>query len=437
VQAIPETRYAQTADGGQVAYQVAGSGPTLVLGFNPFAGIDVMWEEPSVVGFLDRLSGFTRHAWLDPRGGGSSSLLPSGRIQAVESGVDDMVTVLDALGEERCVLLGLSAAPGALVFAATYPARTAGLALFNPTARVRRDDGYAGADEEQVEQVLAMWEAEWGTGVLGRSLGWAGDERLQRWCGKCERLMYPPGEAVRVFRSVFDTDVRDVLPAISVPTLVVAHQLFVSLGQSRHVAEHVAGARYVEVRGDDRSATSDDFVDAFEEFVTGRLPVAAVDRVLATILFTDIVGSTAHTTAMGDRGWRRVLDEHDAMVRRQLGRFRGREIKTMGDGFLVTFDGPARAIRCACAIRDEARQLGIEVRAGLHTGEIELRGDDVVGVSVNIGYRVSACAGPGEVLVSRTVPDLVAGSGIGFEDRGEHQLKGVPGRWRLFAVVRT
>jgi class 3 adenylate cyclase len=206
---------------------------------------------------------------------------------------------------------------------------------------------------------------------------------------------------------------------------------------SRYVAEHISGARYVEVRGDDLSARNEDFVEAVEEFVTGRLPMAAVDRVLATILFTDIVDSTAQTAAMGDREWRRVLDEHDAMVRGQLLRFRGREIKTMGDGFLATFDGPARAIRCACAIRDEARRLGVEVRAGLHTGEIELRGDDVAGVSVNIGFRVAACAGAAEVLVSRTIPDLVAGSGIGFEDRGERELKGVPGRWRLFAVVQT
>ncbi len=430
----PETRYAQSADGGQVAYQVAGSGPTLLLAFDTFTVIDLMWEEPSLVRFFDRLSGFTRHAWFDPRGSGSSSLLPSGRLQVVESVADDMVTVLDALGEERCIFVGAPLA--ALVFAATYPARTAGLALFNPTARHRSDAGYAGLDDEQVEQQLATREREWGTGVW--SFGWGADERLQRWYGKCERLRHSPGEAAHAFRSVLDTDVRDVLPTISVPTLVVAHQLSPRLGQSRYVAEHIAGARYVEVRGGAvLSAHNEDFVDAVEEFVTGRLPMAAVDRVLATILFTDIVDSTAQTAAMGDRGWRRVLDEHDAMVRGHLLRFRGREINTTGDGFLATFDGPARAIRCACAIRDEAHQLGVEVRAGLHTGEIELRGDDIAGMSVNIASRVAACAGPAEVLVSKTIPDLVAGSGIGFEDRGEHELKGVPGRWRLFAVTQT
>jgi class 3 adenylate cyclase len=382
------------------------------------------------------LSAFTRHAWFDPRGAGSSSMRPSGRTDQVESVTDDMVTVLDALGEERCILLRVPAQP-ALVFAATYPARTAGLALFNPTARLRGDDGYAGLDEEQLEQMVATFEREWGTGVFGRLFGLGGDERFHRWYGKCERLMYSPDEAARVFRSVFDTDVRAVLPTISVPTLVVAHQRSRLLSQSRHIAEHIAGARYIEVRGGDYLSAHVDFVDAVEEFVTGRLPMAAVDRVLATILFTDIVDSTAQAAATGDRAWRRVLDEHDAMVRRQLMRFQGREIKTMGDGVLATFDGPARAVRCGCAIRDEARQLGIVVRAGLHTGEIELRGDDVAGVSVNIAFRVAACARPAEVLVSRTIPDLVAGSGVGFEDRGEHELKGVPGLWRLYAVVQT
>jgi class 3 adenylate cyclase len=202
------------------------------------------------------------------------------------------------------------------------------------------------------------------------------------------------------------------------------------------VADHIADARYLELAAGDHVGAAFDAADAIEEFVTGQLPAIAVDTVLATVLFTDIVDSTAHATALGDRGWRYRLDDHDSMVRRQLGRFRGREIKTMGDGFLATFDGPARAIRCGCAIRDEARQLGINVRAGLHTGEIELLGDDIGGTTVNIGARVAALAGPAEVLVSRTVTDVVAGSGIGFSDRGEHELKGVPGLWRLFAVAR-
>jgi class 3 adenylate cyclase/pimeloyl-ACP methyl ester carboxylesterase len=436
VEPIPETQYAQTLDGGQVAYQVAGSGATLMLGFHPLVGIDVMWEEPTVVRFLDRLSAFTRHAWFDPRGQGSSSSLPAGQARIVETHADDLVAVLDALGEERCIVVGLPAPP-ALVFAATHPARTAAVVLFDPVARFRSDNDYAGFDDDQVEETLAIIEREWGTGVVSRRFGWARDERLQRWYGKCERLIWTPREAAGWLRSILDTDVRDVLPTISAPTLLVARQGRLSLSYGRYVAEHIAGAKYLEVPADDYLVAAFDALDAVEEFVTGRLPEVPVDRVLATILFTDIVDSTAQAAAMGDRAWRHRLDEHDAMVRRHLARFRGHEIKTLGDGFLATFDGPARAIRCGCAIRDEARRLGIAVRAGLHTGEIELRGDDIGGVAVSIGSRIAALAGPAEVVVSRTVTDLVAGSGIEFADRGGHKLKGVSGTWRLFAVAET
>jgi class 3 adenylate cyclase len=431
VESTPETRYAQAVDGGLVAYQVAGSGPTLTLGFNPLAVIDLMWEQPSLVRFLDRLSSFTRHAWFDFRGAGSSSPLPGGEARVVETTVDDMVTVLDALGEARTVALGFAAGPS-LLFAATHPARTAALVLFDLTARLRGYDGYAGVDKGEVGAILATIEREWGTGVMSRLYGVAADERLHRWYGKCERLRFTPPEAVRLYRSILETDLTAVLPTISVPTLVVARPRTGSQ-PSRFLADRIADAKYVEVPADTYPESA---LDAVEEFVTGRLPEVAVDRVLATVLFTDIVESTAQATTLGDRAWRYRVDDHDAMVRRQLERFRGREIKTMGDGFLATFDGPARAIRCGCAIRDEARQLGIDVRVGLHTGEIELLGDDIGGTTVNIGARVAALARPAEVLVSRTVTDLVAGSGIRFEDRGEHELKGVPGLWRLFAVAR-
>jgi class 3 adenylate cyclase len=385
------------------------------------------------VRFLDGLSSFTRHAWFDLRGTGSSSPLPGGEPRLMEISVDDMVAVLDAIGEERAVMLGMVGHP-ALLLAATHPARTTALVLFDPSARFRSDIGYAGLDHEQIETHLAMIEREWGTGVLARSGGWAGDERSQRWYGKSERLVHTPRDGAEMFRVVFDTDLRDVLSAIAVPTLVVARRQSGTLSQSRYVADHINGAKYLEVPADSHLP---DLLDAVEAFVTGRLPEVPLDRVLATVLFTDIVDSTAQAATLGDRAWRYRLDEHDAMVRRHMARFRGREIKTMGDGFLATFDGPARAIRCGCAIRDEARQLGIDVRAGLHTGEIELLGDDIGGVAVNIGARVAALAGPAEVLVSRTVTDLVAGSGIAFEDRGEHELKGVPGLWRLFAVAHT
>jgi class 3 adenylate cyclase/pimeloyl-ACP methyl ester carboxylesterase len=405
-----------------------------MLGFNPFAAIDVTWEEPRFVRFLDRLSSFTRHAWFDPRGrGGSSSSLPGGQARILETAADDMVTVLDALGEERTVVLGMTAG-ASLFFAATHPARTTALVLFDLTARFWRADSYARLDQDEVEQILARLEREWGTGVLSRLFDWASDDTSQRWYGKCERLMLTPDEVDRVFRSILATDLKAVLPAISVPTLVVARRGGRTVNQSRDLAEHIIGAKCLEVPADDYPLTA---LDAVEEFVTGRLPEVAVDRVLATVLFTDIVDSTALAASLGDRAWRHRLDQHDAMVRRHLARFRGREIKTMGDGFLATFDGPARAIRCACAIRDEAGQLGIAVRAGLHTGEIELRDDDIGGVAVNIGSRVAALAGPAEVVVSRTVTDLVAGSGIAFEDRGRHKLKGVPGIWRLFAAAET
>jgi class 3 adenylate cyclase/pimeloyl-ACP methyl ester carboxylesterase len=433
---IPETRYVQAPDGARIAYQVVGSGPVLLLGYTVMPGIDMMWEESGFVRLLDRLSSFSRHVWFDARGHSSSSSLPSGQSRITETITDNMATVLGALGDEPAVVLGLTGLP-ALLFAATHPSRMSALVLVDPSARFREDDGYPGFDDDQVDRGVAMIEREWGTGATCRLFDWGADDRLQRWYGRCERLMYPPEEAVRVLRSVFATDLRDVLGTISVPTLVVERRQFARLSQCRYVADHIAGASYVEVASGDRVAAAFDAADAIEEFVTGQLPAIAVDTVLATVLFTDIVDSTAQAAALGDRVWRYRLDDHDAMVRRQLGRFRGREIKTMGDGFLVTFDGPARAIRCGCAIRDQARQLGIAVRVGLHTGEIELLGDDIGGTTVNIGARVAALAGPAEVLVSRTVTDLVAGSGIEFDDRGEHELKGVPGLWRLFAVAHT
>jgi class 3 adenylate cyclase/pimeloyl-ACP methyl ester carboxylesterase len=436
VEPIPETRYAQGVDGGHVAYQVVGSGPVSMLGFTVVPGIEMMWEEPRFVRFLDGLSAFSTHTWFDPRGLSSSSSLRSGEAHTVEGITEDMVTVLDAIGDERTAVLGLTSFP-ALLFAATHPSRVAALVLVNPTARFRSGEGYAGFDNGQVEQGLAALEREWGTGVLGRMFGWGGDERLQRWFRRCERLLCPPDEALRLHRSLFDVDLREMLTTISVPTLVVAQQQHPRLNQIKYVAEHIPGARYLEIPADDRLLAAFDAIEAIEEFLTGRLPAAALDRVLATVVFTDIVDSTAQAAAVGDRVWRHRLDEHDALVRRLLLLFRGREIKTLGDGFLATFDGPARAIQCGCAIRDEAQHLGIHLRVGMHTGEIELRGADIGGVTVSVAARVAALAGSAEVLVSRTVVDLVAGSGIGFDDRGEHELKGVQGLWRLFAVANT
>ena len=294
---IPETRYAHALDGAQVAYQVVGSNPILMLSFNALMSIDVMWEEPRFVRFLHRLSSFSRHVWFDPRGTGSSASLRGDEGSAIESATDDMVTVLDALGEERAIVLGLTPPP-ALLFAATYPARTAALVLLEPSARFRSDDGYTGLDSREVDRMLAMLEREWGTGVFARLSGWAGDERAQRWFAKAERLMYTPREAAAVFRWVYDVDLRSVLPTISVPTLVVArHQRHQSsLSQSRYVAEHITGAKYVELPAGDHLVEA---LDPIEEFVTGRLAAVADDRALATILFTDIVDSTGQAVAMG------------------------------------------------------------------------------------------------------------------------------------------
>lgn len=432
---VTETGYAQAADGPQIAYAAAGSGPLHILGFQPLVPVELMWDEPRSARFFEGLSSFSRHVWFDSRGHGSSGSVPGGEGRIAESVTDDMLAVLNTLGEERTVALSFARPAPALLFAATYPSRTQALVLVDPSARLRADDGYAGLDNDQVEAVLAMIERDWGTGaVLRRFSGRESqDVQMQRWRAKCERLWFSPKEAVTVFRSTFEADLRGVLPAVTVPTLVLvtSGQPHPLRDQSLHVAEQIGGAKYLEISTDNYTQA---LLDAIEEFATGRLPVHDVDRVLATVLFTDIVDSTAQASRMGDRVWHDRLDAHDAMVRRHLARFRGREVKTTGDGFLATFDGPARAIRCGCAIRDEAAQMQLHVRAGVHTGEIELRGDDIGGVTVNIAARVSAIAGPGQVLVSRTVTDLVAGADLTFDDRGEHELKGVHGTWKLYAV---
>jgi class 3 adenylate cyclase len=304
---------------------------------------------------------------------------------------------------------------------------------------MRAAGDYPGLRDEEVEAALAMVQERWGTGEM---LGFfaptvAGDARFARWLARCERLSMPPQVASWVFRASFEVDVRHLLGAIRVPTLVVVNTGWFGHEQSRYVVEHIDGARYLELAGADSLFFVGDtgpLLDAIEEFVTGRLPRQAVNRVLATVMFTDVVGSTDQAAGMGDRRWSELLATHDDLARAELERFRGREIRTTGDGFLATFDGPGRAVRCACAIREAVRAIGLEVRVGLHTAEIELHADDIRGIAVHIAQRVQALAQPDEVLVSRTVADLVAGSGITFADRGSHALKGVPNKWRLFAV---
>jgi class 3 adenylate cyclase len=337
------------------------------------------------------------------------------------------------------VVLGVLGFP-ALQFAATHPERTSALVLINTSPRFRRADDYReGYEHEDIEEMLATVRDRWGTGAVLSTFApsLAGDTRFVRWLARCERLSMPPRNAVGRLRATYEVDVRHLLGAIRVPTLVVIRTAGRAREQARYVAAHISGAHHVELPAEDLLFSVGDtgpLLDAVEEFVTGGLPSHDVDRVLATVLFTDVVRSTDQVASMGDRRWSELLATHHDLMRVELERFRGREIKTTGDGFLATFDGPGRAVRCACAIRDAVRAIGIQVRVGLHTGEIELRGDDIGGLAVHIAQRVQAHAQPDEVLVSRTVADLVGGSGIAFADRGTHALKGVPHPWQLFGV---
>jgi class 3 adenylate cyclase len=440
VVSVPETLYAETSS-GCIGYQVVGAGPPDVLATKPtFFPIDLMWDEPRFARFLNGLSSFSRHIWFDPRGMGASDPIAQLEGHLIESAVDDMIAVLDDLGCERVVVLGALIAPPALQFAATHPERTSALVLINATARFRRADDYPEGLAEETLDAFGAWRRKvWGT---GRVLSvWApnlvGDTRFARWFARCERLSNPPEDAAWRSRESYEMDVRHLLPTIRVPTLVVARTGTPGYEQTRYIAEHIDGARLVELPGEDSLFFVGDtgpLLNAVEEFVTGRLPHHELDRVLATVLFTDVVGSTDQVAGMGDRRWSELLATHDDLTRAEFERFRGREIRTTGDGFLAVFDGPGRAVRCACAIRDAVRAIGMGVRVGLHTGEIELRGDDIGGIAVHIAQRVQALAQPDEVLVSRTVADLVGGSGMRFADRGTRALKGVPNRWRLFAV---
>lgn len=437
---IPETCFAETRE-GSIAYQVVGDGPIDVIVANTTFPIDLMWDEPHLVAFLTRLSSFSRSIWFDFYGAGASDWLPPAESRVFESNINAMVAVLDEVGFERAAVLGLHVHES-LLFAATHPERTRALVLVNTLATVRRtDDHPEGLSDEAIERQLRAYKSGSQTVVGNPALmapSLASDERFARWLGRANRLAWTPADLPWMVTRSFELDLRHVLSGVRVPTLVVGREGLPAYLRGRYLAEHIEGARWAQIPGDNFLFFAGDvgpLLDAIEEFLTGRLPTPDADRVLASVVFTDVVDSTAQAARLGDHRWRQVLSDHEEIVRRELDRFHGQEIKTTGDGFLATFDGPARAVRCACAIRDAVETLGLEIRVGIHTGEIELRGDDVGGIGVHVAQRVQAAAQPGEVLVSETVPRLVVGSQIEFTERGECELKGVPGSWRLYGVV--
>jgi class 3 adenylate cyclase len=445
---VPETRYAIAEDGAHIAFQVLGHGPPdlLVIMSSSFPVEDQM-EGRECARFLRRLASFSRVIRLDRRGIGMSDPVRSFDEHVYERWVADALAVLEAVQSSEAAAFATEQAAGplAMLLAATHPERVSRLVLSQPTARVLRAPGYPyGIAESEVTDVIDRYVQSLVAGTQVQTVAFhepavEGNEEFHAWFVRARRRGLPPAAARAIYSNWLRTDLRAVLPAIAAPTLVLRKRDAPGdPAMVRYVAEHLRDCRLVELAGQESFlflGDMDPVIGEVEQFLTGAKGARSPDRVLATVLFTDIVGSTAQATALGDRAWGERLEGHDAMVRAELERFRGREIKTTGDGFLATFDGPARAAQCACAIRDGARPLRIEIRAGLHTGEIELRGPDISGIAVHIAQRVSAVANPGEVLVSRTVTDLVAGSGIQFEDRGEHNLKGVPGTWRLFSVA--
>ena len=436
-------RYARNGD-VSLAYDVIGEGERdILVTFGWVGSFQSAWEHPAHARWLERLATLGRLIAWDKRGTGLSERLPPDRLPTLEERMDDMRVVLDAAGSERAVAFGISeGASLSAVFAASHPDRVSSLILLGGFARTLHADDYEWAPtlEESTEFNRRVGET-WGDNAFLLKL-WAPsvaeDPVAQEAWNRTLVFGGTPATAIAWLEMVAETDIREVLPAIRVPTLVL-HRVddrIIPVQHGRYLGEHIPGARYVELPRADHLwwIDGDDILEEVESFLTGATAAHEADRVLATVMFTDIVDSTTRAAEIGDRRWRDLVEEHDRFVRGRLERYRGQEVKTLGDGFLATFDGPGRAIRCAADLRDGVRRLGLELRAGLHTGECEVAGDDIRGIAVNIGARVGATAGPGEVLVSQTVKDLVAGSGLAFEDRGEHDLKGVPGSWRLYSV---
>ena len=441
----PPTQFARSGD-ASIAYQVVGDGPldlVLVLGFATH--LELQWESPAFARFFERLSSFSRLIIFDKRGTGLSD--PVTEVPTLEQRIDDVRAVMDAAGSERAALLGISeGGPMSVLFAATHPERVSALVLYGAMGRTTEAPDYpwaspAEALREAATEFIAPYWGQQAEGMVELfAPSFAGDPQVAEFTARLERSAASPAMVQQIFEMFLDIDVRAILPTIHVPTLVIHRHgdRVVSRHAGQELAEQIPSARYVELPGIDHlpwAGDSEGVLGEIEEFLTGARAVPEADRVLATVMFTDIVGSTERAAEAGDARWRELLAAHQAAVRRELGRFRGREVKTLGDGSLATFDGPARAVRCGRAIVEAARAQGVDVRIGLHCGEVEVMGEDVGGIAVHIAARVGALAGGGEVLVSSTVKDLVAGSEISFADRGAKQLKGVPDEWRLFAAA--
>ena len=438
---MPRTRYAKSGD-LSIAYQIVGEGPIdLLIAPGWISNVELGWEHPRVARGYERLASFSRLILFDKRGTGLSDRVAGGRPPTIEERTDDIRAVLDAAGSERAALFGISEGGNmAVVFAASQPRRTTALVTYSVFAkRVWSPDYPWAPTPEQRERWLTLMEARWGGDVDLRELipSAADDPQTKEWFARLARHSVSPSAAMALGRMNTDIDIRAVLPTLRVPTLMFhpVDDRDVNIEEGRWMAARIPNARLIELPGGDHVPwfeTADAVLDATEEFLTGVRPAPDADRFLATVLFTDIVNGTAKAAELGDRRWGELIDAHHAAVRRELLRFRGVEVDTAGDGFFATFDGPARAVRCALAIRDAVRGLGIEIRAGVHTGECEVIAGKTGGIAVIIGSRVRELSAPGEVLATSTVKDLVAGSGLRFEQRGAHQLKGVPGEWQIY-----
>ena len=447
---ITETRYTES-DGVSIAYQVIGSGPIDVVYVPGFVShLEYTWELPAYARFLQRLASFSRLIMFDKRGTGLSDRVSDKELPTLEQRMDDVRAVMDAAGSQSAALFGVSeGGPMCALFAATYPERTAALVMYAAYASGPLvEDSPWRRRTTQILSGITISRRYWGSALGLRMFArlfapsTASDKDYLKWYSTWLRLSASPGAAASLMLMNAHVDIRGVLPAIRVPTLLLHRRddRLARIEQSRYMAEQIPGAHLIELPGVDHfvcAGDADSIVDHVEEFLTGTHTAAEQERILATVLFTDIVGSTERAATLGDRRWRELLEMHNSVVRQEIARWRGREVSTEGDSFLATFDGPARAIRCARGITAAVHELGIDVRTGLHTGECEVMGDDIGGIAVHIGARVKALADAREVFVSSTVKDLVTGSGIEFRSRGTHVLKGVPGEWRLFSVEQA